>query len=360
MNHGQRELRLQGLLDGRPHLGPQTVHFDIANGCNVRCTTCWHHSPMLEVPHVPSTHWKRQKMSFDTFRKIIDDLVALGGLEQVILSGMGDPSLNDQLERMVAYVHELKIGVTIITNLLQVDLLPLLRTPEQLDLLVSICGVSRNVWDAFHGGSLAGGFDRLLRQLETLREARFLPKHVHVINAQNYHELVDMVRFADQWPAKRINFKFASLAHGTEAVALSREQKTKLLEQLIPRAKAVAEFRKIPTDLDDFASQIAFDSNRTAPMEKVGCYVGTMYCRITVDLELLYCCNTDISVGLINDETPFRSLWESPRYATLRTQLGNGDFFASCQQCGKYKQNLKWSRKLKQLRTLPIVEGARQ
>jgi len=341
-----RELRLKGVRENQAFLGPQTVHFDIANGCNVRCTTCWHHSPHLTQEHIPTIDWKRQSMSFETYRSIMDDLIELGGLEQIILSGMGDPSLNEELPDMVRYAHRNGIGVTIITNLLAVDLPQILESRGELNLLVSVCGVTTDVWDTFHAGSTAGGFPKLLDQLRILREAEFLPKHVQVINAQNYHEVPDMVRFAAEWPAKRINFKFASLINGTEAVALSPAQKLDLLENLIPRAKAIALFKGINTDLDAFATQISVNSNRTSPIEEVGCYMGTIYCRITVDLELLYCCNTNISVGYINETSSFRDLWEGTNYDQLRTRIGGGDFFDSCQQCGKYKQNVKWAEKL--------------
>ena len=43
----RKNLRLRGVLANRPLLGPQTAHFDIANACNTRCTTCWDHSPHL-------------------------------------------------------------------------------------------------------------------------------------------------------------------------------------------------------------------------------------------------------------------------------------------------------------------------
>ena len=344
-----RELRLKGIRENRPFMGPQTVHFDIANGCNVRCTTCWHHSPHLDIAHVPDMSWKRRAMSLQTYCRIMDDLIELGGLEQIILSGMGDPSLNEHLPEMVRYAHENGVGVTIITNLLTVDLPTILASPGELNLLVSVCGVTTEAWDAFHGGSFAGGYPKLLEQLTILRDAEFLPKHVQVINAQNYHQVPDMVRFACEWPTKRINFKFASLINGTEAVALSPEQKVELIEDLIPRAKAVAQFKGIKTDLDAFATQVSVESHRTSPIEDVGCYMGTIYCRITVDLELLYCCNTNISVGFINESTSFRDLWEGQAYAALRERIGGGDFFDSCQQCGKYKQNYKWSQKLHQL-----------
>jgi len=345
----RKKLRLQGILDNVPLLGPQTVHFDIANGCNVRCTTCWHHSPHLNAEHVPTMDWKRRTMSFDAWREIMDDLLELGGLEQIILSGMGDPSLNRELPQMVAYAHQHGIGVTIITNLLSVDLAKILSSDGELNLLVSICGVTEASWNAFHDGPMGGGFPRLMDQLTVLKDANFLPKHVQVINAQNYHELPDMVMFATQWRAKRINFKFASLINGTEAVALSADQKRELTEVLIPRAAAIAEIKGIETDLKAFATQVSIQSHRTSPIEEVGCFMGTIYCRVTVDQELLFCCNTDISVGWINEEHSFSSLWKGSSYASLRQRIGSGDFFDSCQQCGKYKQNYKWSEKLGRL-----------
>ncbi|NND96390.1 MAG: radical SAM protein [Pirellulaceae bacterium] len=345
----QRNLRLRGIQTNEPLLGPQTVHFDIANGCNVRCTTCWHHSEYLDDNHVPTIDWKRRTMSFESYRRIMDDLVTLGGLENIILSGMGDPSLNKELPEMVRYAHQRGIGVTIITNLLAVDLPSILDSGGELNLLVSICGVSHETWNAFHGGSMAGGLDRLIGQLTLLREADFLPKHVQVINAQNYHELPEMVRFAIKWPTKRINFKFASLVNGTEAVALSTQQKRELIDTLIPRAEAIAQLRGIDTDLDAFRTQVSLQSHATSPIEEVGCYMGTIYCRVTVDQELLYCCNTDISVGFITEDNSFRDLWFGGGYTDLRARLARGEYFDSCQQCGKYKQNYKWHRKLHQL-----------
>lgn len=347
-----KSLRLQGLLEHRPQLGPQTVHFDIANACNVRCTTCWHHSHLLNIDRVPTPEWKRKSVPFERFRKIFDDLIELGGLEQIILSGMGDPSMNDELIDMVQYAHRFGIGVTIITNLLRVDLPRLLqdRRPIEaglLDLLVSVCGVTPDVWNAFH--AMPSGFEKLLKQLDILTRAEFQPKHVQVINAQNFHQLPEMVRFANAWPAKRINFKFASLAHGTEVCGLMIEQKQELFEVLIPRAKAVAAFHEIETDLDAFASQVACEGFRTAPIESVGCFMGTVYCRITVDLELLYCCNTEVSVGFLDEANDFRSLWLSRRYNDWRDQLSRGDFLESCKQCGKYKQNLRWAEKMRRI-----------
>jgi MoaA/NifB/PqqE/SkfB family radical SAM enzyme len=344
----RKNLRLLSVLDNRPRQGPQTVHFDIANACNTRCTTCWDHSPFLNADRVPTAAWKRRTLPLESFQATLDDLVALGGLEQIILSGMGEPFLNQAIYDMVAYAHARGVGVTIITNLLLADVPRLLSTRGQLNLLTSICGVTAPVWQAFHAHPKPRGFDGLIAQLTALADRGFRPKHVQVINNQNFHELVDMVHFARRFPVKRINFKFASLRNGTEAVALTPDQKSELRHDLVPRAMAFAHAFKIDTDLDAFCAQIDPDSDSTAPIADVGCFMGLLYSRLTVQGDVLYCCNTNVHVGKLSGPGSFRALWEGDDWQDLRDSVRAGRYFDGCEQCGKFKQNWKWSQKLRQ------------
>ena len=337
---------IEGLLAGRPATGPKTVHFDIANACNTRCTTCWHHSPHLAVEHRPSAAWKVREMSLGTFQRIFDEVAAEGGLEQVVLSGMGDPTLNDALYDMVAHVHARGVGVTVITNLLHLDVDRLLASRGQLHVLGSICGVTEAVWQAFHAHPTPSGFQKVLARLERMSERGFRPKHVQVITRQNAAQLPEMVRFARRYPAERISFKLASLARGTEAVALSDADKEALRDALIPRARGMARRYGIATDLDAFQTQILPGSHATAPIADTGCFMGYLYCRVTVEGELLYCCNTAISVGHLDEAVPFGALWRGERYQLLRDQLRRGRYFRGCDQCGKYKQNVSVGQRL--------------
>jgi MoaA/NifB/PqqE/SkfB family radical SAM enzyme len=344
-----RRARVRGLVEGRPRIGPQTVHFDLANACNTRCTTCWDHSPHLVASRVPSAAWKRKQLPFDRFKETLDALIEMGGLEAIILSGMGEPLLNPAVYDMVAYAHEAGLSVTIITNLLLLDQDRVFESAGELELLTSINGVTQPVWHAFHAHPRADGWEVLLRQLGELRERGFKPKHVQVINAQNAHELVEMVHFAHEYPAARINFKLASLANGTEAVAMSQAQKEELLYDLVPRAMTFARAYDIPTDLDAFALQIDPTSHRTAPIEDIGCFMGFLYSRVTVEGDVLFCCNAKVKVGALPDEGPvdFAGLWGGASWQGLRDIVRSGRYFPGCDQCGKFKQNVKWSERLK-------------
>ncbi|MEO1273167.1 MAG: hypothetical protein AAFX99_34200, partial [Myxococcota bacterium] len=147
---------------------------------------------------------------------------------------------------------------------------------------------------------------------------------------------------------KRINFKFASLGNGTEAVALSRDQKEELCGDLIPRAQAFADAWNIPTDLEAFEAQVSMGDLRTAPIEEVGCFMGLLYSRVTVQGQVLFCCNTRVRVGHLDGPGSFAALWRGGRWQALRDSVRQGHYFQGCDQCGKFKQNWKWSSKLKE------------
>jgi len=363
--------RLEGIITGRPRTGPQTVHFDLANACNTRCTTCWHHSPHLLAAHVPSALWKKQQLALDRFQAVLDDLVALGGLEAVILSGMGDPTLNEELYAMVAYARQAGVHVTIITNGLRLDVARLLDAVgpsyrDDLDLLFSVCGVSPAAWQAFHAHPRGDGHQQMLMRLAELRASGFRPKHVQVINTHNVHELAAMVDFAHDQQAKLVSFKLASLAHGTEAVALDAAQREQLAGDWLPAAMARATALDVATDLSAFACQVAAMRGdpaalRTAPIEDIGCFMGFLYARVTVEGELLFCCNTRVDVGHLA-AGGFAEQWHGAAWQARRDSVRAGRYFAGCEQCGKLKQNLKWSDKLRgalgEERFLPLIGRA--
>lgn len=393
-----RRDRIAGLLENRPRVGPQTAHFDLANACNTRCVTCWHHSPHLLPAHRPSAAWKREVLPLDRFVRALDDLVMLGGLENIILSGMGDPTLNDELYAMVAYAAERGLHVTIITNGLRLDVARLMasvgvagptssvettvpRGPSpgamnrastdssstenldnrdnvshrpdpnaRLDLLFSVCGVTAKTWQDFHAHPRPDGFETMLTRLSELRAFGFRPKHVEVICQANFHELPAMVEFAAAQAAKSVSFKLASLAHGTEAAALDPDQKARLRDELVPLALTRARALGVETDLSAFARQIHPESARTAPIEDIGCFMGFLYARVSVLGEVLFCCNTAVPVGHLN-EAPLGELWQAPLWQERREAVRAGRYFSGCDQCGKLKQNLKWSERLR--RDLP-------
>jgi MoaA/NifB/PqqE/SkfB family radical SAM enzyme len=91
---------LAGIAAGRPKTGPRTVHVDVTNACNAACITCWDHSPLLLEQRSPQ--WKKRRWELAKFDELLADLDAMGSVQAMILSGMGDPLVHPDIYAMIA------------------------------------------------------------------------------------------------------------------------------------------------------------------------------------------------------------------------------------------------------------------
>jgi MoaA/NifB/PqqE/SkfB family radical SAM enzyme len=332
-----KDLHLLSIERGEPLIGPKTLHIDLTNGCNTNCITCWDHSPLLTDARTAA--WKRQRVDAAEVIAIVDDVMTLGGLSAVIVSGMGEPFTHPEVYEILAALKERKLHVTVITNLIPADAKRIVALGVD-ELLIGIHAASERAYQAFHPSFERDEWYRLLAALETFRRAGRRFKHVQVIAGCNAHELVDMIELGERWGASQVNFKLASLAHGTEDARISEEQRALLLDELIPRARET----KLPNNLDVFERQLRAGGGDTAPIDEIGCFMGYVYARVLVDGTVLFCCNTDVVVGSIRD-AKFSDLWRAPRWNAMRARMREGDYLPSCRQCGKVVQNVKYGER---------------
>ncbi|OYT70152.1 MAG: radical SAM protein [Chloracidobacterium sp. CP2_5A] len=339
-----RKRRWEGMARGRTLVGPQTVHIDLANGCNTNCTTCWDHSPLLATPR--SAAWKRKIFDLERFVALARDLAGMASVESAILSGMGDPFVNPFIYDIIAECKRQGWHVTVLTNALLAD-------PDRVAalgvdaMLVSVNGASPASYAAFHPNLRASDFERLKALLARWRALGVPVKHVQVINRDTAPELVEMVEFAARYGARQVTFKLASLGGGTEACAITEAQRVELRERLAPEAAKAATRLGVATNLDVFGRQLAADGLATTPIEEVGCFMGWHYARITVEGELLYCCAATLRVGHL-DWGPFSAQWRGAPWEAMRARLMAGAYAPACRQCGKFNQNVKLAAKVRE------------
>jgi MoaA/NifB/PqqE/SkfB family radical SAM enzyme len=338
LRKGSRALRLRGIMEGRVLTGPQTVHIDLANGCNTNCVTCWDHSPLLDEARPAG--WKKKRVAFEDFRVLAADLAGMNSVEAVILSGMGDPFVNPDIYRMIEVSKGYGWHVTVLTNALLADPSRVLALDVDM-LLISVNGVTPESYLAFHPNLGQKDFDHLLGLLETFarRGKRF--KHVQVINRDTAHELPEMVRFASRYNAEQITYKLASLRDGTERCAVTEEQRARLKEEWIPEALMESGRLGVKTNLDVFASQVGAGGLATAPVKEVGCFMGWTYARVTVEGKILFCCSTEVEVGDLSGGKKFSEQWFGEVWDGTRERIMRGHYFPGCAQCGKLNQNVK-------------------
>ncbi len=344
---------LAGMRDGRPRTGPLNVHIDVTNACNAACITCWDHSPLLATPRSPA--WKRRSLPGETFDELVRDLDSFGSVRSVILSGMGEPLVHPDIYEMIEQIVRRGWHLTVLTNLIAADIDRLADSGVN-QLLVGVHGATPATYAAFHPGWTERDFNAMCAHLRRLARAGVRCRHVHVINRDTAPELVDMVRFGKLFGADRVNFKLASLYGGTEDCSITDDQRAWLASEGVPAARATARELGVATNLDLFERQLGaalIDLRATTPMADVGCYMGYVYTRITVDLDVLYCCNTQIKVGNLRDG-PLSAQWYGDAWQGLRDRIAAGDFFRGCDKCGKFEQNVKWAAKV---RALPPSEA---
>lgn len=329
--------RLDAIARGIPSEGPETVHLDITNSCNTNCITCWDHSPHLDVAR--STTWKRQRVTASHVEGVLDDLVRLGGLRAIVLSGMGEPFTHPEVYELIEAVKDRGLHLTIITNLVAADAERILEL-EVDQLLIGVHGATEASYLAFHPSFRAEEWRRLHSMLGRFKQAGRRFKHVQVIARTNAEELADMIDLAARYDALQVNFKLASLAEGTEATALDDAQRAHLAGEGIPRALERALELGVTTNLDVFARQLATGGTDTAPIDEIGCFMGFSYARVLVDGTVLYCCNTEVVMGQLDDDTPFSSLWRGETWQAFRDRMRAGRYLESCRQCGKLNQNV--------------------
>lgn len=335
---------LAGMRAGIPATGPLHVHVDVSNRCNAACVSCWDHSPLLTEPRPEA--WKRQRMPKARFDALLADLDRFGSVQAVVLSGMGEPLTHPDIYAMIAAIKARGWRLTLMTNLVAADEAALLeRPPDQV--LVGVQGVTPATHAAFHPGWTEEHFFRMCRLLRALSRSPARVRHVQVINRDTAPELPEMVRFGRLFGAERVNFKLASLAAGTEACRITEDQRAWLAAEGIPRARALARELQVSTNLELFERQLAAGGQATVPIAEVGCWMGYVYTRVTVEEEVLYCCNPAVRVGSLHD-APLTELWRGPAWQALRARLGRGEWFEGCDRCGKFEQNLKWADALRE------------
>lgn len=337
---------LEGIAAGAPVTGPRSVHIDITNACNAKCITCWDHSPLLEKPR--SIEWKRKKVPLDRFAALVSELAALGSVRHVVISGMGDPLVHSDVYPMLGLIKDRGWDLTVLSNLIAADIDALCEAGID-QLLVGVHGATPRAYSAFHPGWTEREFFTMCGYLRRLSATHTRVRHVQVINRDTAGDVVAMVKFADRFGADRVNYKLASLYGGTEDCSITPEQLARLREVDVPRASELAVERGVRTNLDLFARQLdaaAGHARATAPIEDIGCFMGYVYTRITVDLDVLYCCNTEVRVGNLAD-AGFAELWSGSSWQGLRDRLRRGEYFAGCDKCGKLEQNLKWAARVR-------------
>jgi SynChlorMet cassette radical SAM/SPASM protein ScmF len=175
-----------------------TLYFYLTEGCNLACRHCW------IAPKFQSGETVYPSLPFEMLQDIVHQARPLG-LSAAKLTG-GEPLLHPDILRILRFLREEKLSVTIETN-------GLLCTPE-LAREIALCpgrfvSVSLDGADAETNEwvrGVQGSFEAAVRGIRNLVEAGIHPQIIMTVMQRNRHQVEDIVRLAESLGASSVKY----------------------------------------------------------------------------------------------------------------------------------------------------------
>jgi MoaA/NifB/PqqE/SkfB family radical SAM enzyme len=199
---------------------PYEWEVDTTNICQLKCPLC--HTGLGTV--------NRDKgvMHFDLFKKTVDEIKDY--CIWLSLYSWGEPFLNKEIDRYVAYANQSNVA-TIMSSNLNKPLTPdmaerLIRSGLDV-LIVSLDGITQDVYEVYRVG---GHLDRVLENIKLLsRKKKELGSKTpyiewqFIVMRQNEHQVEGARRLADQLEVDGIVFKKVDFPHGENDPELTKK-----------------------------------------------------------------------------------------------------------------------------------------
>ncbi|MCL2650285.1 MAG: radical SAM protein [Candidatus Azobacteroides sp.] len=234
---------------------PSTVMIELSAHCNLHCTTC-------PREYAYGKEMDKGYMAVDNAKKIIDELWPY--LDSVGLTGMGETFLYKEIEEIVDYIKSKNKGIIIsistnavIPNFIE-TVTPLVGKIDTIQ--ISIDGLNE-IYDSIR---LNASFSILDNNLRTLR--KLFPKSETtfmlnmVVTKENYHQMADLISYAEKIGIQYMNFTLFNLASVTNVPAnyYDMYQETKFIDELKKVEKKKSQTKNVIVTNWDYNSKNEF------------------------------------------------------------------------------------------------------
>ena len=298
---------------------PFEWEIDTTNICQLKCPLC--HTGLGTVD--------RQKgvMHFDVFKKTVDEMKDY--CIWLSLYSWGEPFLNKEIDKYVAYAHEANLATMISTNLnkpLTPDMAERLIRSGLDVMIISLDGTTQEVYEVYRVG---GHLDRVLANIRLLVEKRKelgcktpYMEWQFIVMRQNEHQIPEARRMANEIGVNAIVFKNVDFPHG--------EDDPELAEKWVP--VATEGFRK--------------DRPFEKPYHENGVRCWRLWRSAVVNWDGGYapCCYLTDSADDFGDVKThsIKEIWNNESYLTARGLFKDGSVptsYVGCLDCNVYLES---------------------
>jgi pyrroloquinoline quinone biosynthesis protein E len=313
---------------------PTSLQVESTTKCNLKCHMC--DSPI----------WDRRgmDMKFEDFKKIIDQFPFL---VRVNLQGVGEPLLNKDIFKMVAYCKSKKIIVLFTTNATLIDERVAKKIVNSgLDyIVISVDGATRETFEKIRGGAkfnqVIANIKKLVAAKNDLEKPRIM-FHFCAMN-DNIKELPQVLKLAKDIGAYGVE-SLDVISWGKDY--LKEKLANKTLNSDIERAKKIINKTKIEANRmgikffwwGNKMDKLYSDSDLQLHADPRLCQQPFRSCFITVDGYVTHC--SDIpdprtsNFGNILQQN-FNDIWNNSEYRALRKAFLEGKLPELCKECTK-------------------------
>ncbi|MDP8216560.1 MAG: radical SAM protein [Candidatus Kaelpia imicola] len=228
---------LKGILSGHTtYSGPKIAVIDITNKCNLNCIGCWLYSPYLKGV---KRERLEEELDLNTIKDVVDELHK-GGVEEIQISGGGEPLIHPDLLKIVKYIKIKKIRLHLVTNftLFNKKLIDELFKLRIDYITISLWAGDAKTYLKTHPGSKPDMFEKIAVNIEYLlkrrEEDRPIVKIYNVISKVNYRNIPQMLDFALDRGVDYLEFQLMEPIEGkTEHLVVTKKEALDINEMLI-------------------------------------------------------------------------------------------------------------------------------
>lgn len=333
---------------------PTQLYIEVTNRCNSLCKSC----PLTYDHYLP---WEpKHHLGWDEFRRIVDQVPLI---ERAVLHGIGEPLLNPDLPRIIAYLKERGAHVLFNTNAVLLDQArgDAVVAAGLDELRVSLDAITPDLYAELRGiDKLPRILDNLRAYMVRRRECAALEIHQPQVSfwfvgmRENLHQLPDIVRFAIELGVPEVHLQ--RLVYFGDGATLDDDVtavQTQSLHATLEQQQA-AVIRECEALARNHAVKFTA-SGATTPGESLamqgdspwqGCFRPWTLMYITATGNALPCCIapfavTDYEQIMLGNvlQQPLEQVWNGAQYQALRgAVLGESPAPWPCQHCG-----VKWS-----------------
>ena len=337
-------LKLLGIAKDRVLCGPRYVSLCLNNYCNNRCLYCATHSPLAD-----KSGFKAAGMDFALAKKLIDQAAAWGSRE-VLITGLGEPTLHPEFKEIAGYIKRKKLMSALTTNaLFGKKEFPAVAAIDYV--LVNLSAPEERLYTRLQSPHDKTSFMKALVNISALVKLKKSCRSpyvtlVFVINSMNCRSVPGILALAEKLGVHNVRFRCMEHTKETEALLLSNKQKLELLSII---ARELKTSRGIRHNLEVIKSTI-LDCNGVHDINH--CYAGWFMMEVDFAGKVRICADKtvigDMKKGAI------KGIWRSPEAHKMRLRLKynlrrDKPFLGiACRLCCRRELNLAVDDALKQ------------